>query len=85
MIRAKMDFNIRSKLTGHKVQGLDPSYDRREESEYIQEYVDKGIDFLTISNEARKDKQIEVLKQEVTRFDKMQQQINDLTKRLGLE
>jgi integrase len=60
MIRAKLDYNIREKLTGHKVLGMDIHYERLEESEFLEEYM-KAVDFLTISNEFRLRKKVEKL------------------------
>lgn len=60
MIRAKLDYNIREKLTGHKITGMDLHYERLEESEFLEEY-NKAIDFLTINNEARLEKKVQKL------------------------
>ena len=60
MIRAKLDYNIREKLTGHKISGMDIHYERLEESEFLEEYM-KAVDFITISNEFRLQKKVEKL------------------------
>jgi integrase len=83
MIRAKLDYNIREKLTGHKVLGMDIHYERLEESEFLEEYM-KAVDFLTINEENKLRREVQTLKQEVTKFDHMQKQIEELSRRMGL-
>ena len=62
-IRAKLEFNARERLVGHKTsRGLDTSYDRRPEEEILQEYC-KAIPFITISNEARLKQEIHEMKE----------------------
>jgi integrase len=62
-IRAKLEYNARERLVGHKVsRGLDSSYDRRPESEILEEYC-KAIPYLTISKEAQLQQQITEMEQ----------------------
>ena len=42
------------------------------------------IDALTINEEHKLRREVRTLKQEVTRFDKMQKQIEELNRRMGL-
>lgn len=42
------------------------------------------IDQLTINEENKLRREVHTLKQEVTRFDKMQKQIEELNRKLGL-
>jgi integrase len=84
MIRAGLEYNARERLVGHALRTLDLNYDRREQEELLEEYT-KAVDFLTISAENKLRREVATLKQEVTRFDKMQTQIDELSKRLGLE
>jgi integrase len=52
MIRAKLEYNARERLVGHRVPGLDIHYDRRNQDEILDEYV-KAIPYLTINEENR--------------------------------
>jgi integrase len=58
MKKAKVDFNDREALVGHKhSRGLDVNYDRTDQDERLQEFL-KAIDLLTISPENRLRKQV---------------------------
>lgn len=77
-------------LLGHKSGGLAiESYLRPTENDLL-EGNDKMtgyvgiIDALTINEEHKLKREIQTLKQEVTRFDKMQKQIEELNRRMGL-
>lgn len=62
-IRAKLEYNARERLVGHrKGLGLDQHYDRRPEEEIMAEYI-KAIPFLTISREAQLEQQINEMEQ----------------------
>lgn len=64
MKKAKVDFNDREALVGHKQsRGLDVNYDRTEEEDRLREFL-KAMDLLTISPESRLQKQ--VVEQEYT-------------------
>jgi hypothetical protein len=51
-IKAKMDYNAREYLVGHRLSRDDPSYDRTSEEDRLCEYT-KVMDLLTISPENR--------------------------------
>lgn len=56
---AKVDYNDREFLVGHKVsRGLDVSYDRTSEEDRLQEYL-KAIELLTMSPENRLRRQVQ--------------------------
>jgi integrase len=58
MKKAKVDFNDREALVGHRrSRGLDLNYDRTTEEERLQEFL-KAMDLLTISPENRLRKQV---------------------------
>jgi integrase len=58
MKKAKVDFNDREVLVGHKQsRGLDVNYDRSTEEDRLQEYL-KAVELLTISPENRLQKKV---------------------------
>jgi integrase len=57
-IKAKVDYNAREYLVGHRLQRNDPSYDRTSEEDRLQEYL-KLVDLLTISPENTLRKEIQ--------------------------
>jgi hypothetical protein len=63
--------------------GLDASYFRPSERQVLEEYL-KAEPYLTIDSSIRLAQENQTLKQEVTRFDKMQKQIEELNRRMGL-
>jgi integrase len=68
MIKAKVDFNTREYLVGHKVsRGLDANYDRTTEEDRLEEYL-KCVDLLTISQENRLKLQIHQMEAEHCRM-----------------
>jgi integrase len=80
-IRAHVEFGARELLAGHR-QGLDSHYDRRNESEILAEYS-KAINYLTIDPSNRLRQENRELRKDVSRFDKMQKQIEELNRKLG--
>jgi integrase len=82
MVRCKVDPLIKEMLLGHHT-GLEENYYRPEEQDLLNEYL-KCVDMLTVNNEFRLRREVQTLKQEVTRFDKMQKQIEELNRRMGL-
>ena len=56
-IKAKVDYNAREYLVGHRLRQNDPSYDRTPEEDRLQEYL-KSVDLLTTSLENRLRKEI---------------------------
>lgn len=77
-IKAKVDYNAREYLVGHRLRRNDPSYDRTPEEDRLQEYL-KSVDLLTISPENRLRKQVaeqeHTIQQKLTdkRIDEMMQ------------
>ena len=57
-IKAKVDYNAREYLVGHRLPHDDPSYDRTSEEDRLSEYT-KVIDLLTIAQEHRLRKQVQ--------------------------
>jgi integrase len=57
MIKAKLDFDARQYLVGHRNRGLDEHYDRTTSDDRLTEYL-KVIDLVTISPENRLRKQV---------------------------
>jgi hypothetical protein len=83
MVKAHVEPLIKEMLLGHHT-GLEENYYRPEEQDLLNEYL-KCVDMLTVNNEFRLRLEVQTLKQEVTRFDKMQKQIEELNRRIGLE
>jgi hypothetical protein len=82
MVKAHVELLIKEMLLGHHT-GLEENYYRPEVEDLLNEYL-KCVDYLTINNEFRLQREVQTLKQEVTRFDKMEKQIQELNRRLGL-
>jgi hypothetical protein len=58
MVKARLEYNIREFLVGHRrTTGLDRHYDRTPVEDRLQEYM-KAMDLLTISPENRLRKQV---------------------------
>lgn len=70
----------------HELEGLDMHYDRREESEFLSEYL-KAIDFLTIDPNNKLQRKYN-LKQRQRESDQMllemQKKFDAIEKRLGM-
>jgi integrase len=81
-IKAQLNHEIRELLVDHATM-LDLNYFRPSEEEVLGEYM-KAVDYLTISAENKLRREVQTLKQEVIRFDKMQKQIEELNRRIGL-
>jgi integrase len=86
--KAGMDHMYLRRLMGQK-SGLEDSYLKLSEEELLEGdsrhvgYI--GImDNLTIDETQKLRREVQTLKQEVTRFDKMQKQIEELNRKLGL-
>lgn len=81
MIKAKVDFNTREYLVGHKVsRGLDANYDRTTEDDRLSEYL-KAVDLLTISQENRLKLQIHQMEAEHSaEWQQLKQQMAELKK-----
>jgi hypothetical protein len=70
MIRAGVEFGARERLVGHKLAGTDPSYDRRDETEILEQYL-KAIDYLTINEENKLRRRVETLTEKQDEIQKM--------------
>jgi hypothetical protein len=60
LMRAGVEYNAAQRLIGHKMPGMDSHYDRRNQSEFLAEYL-KVIPRLTINEEARLSQKVEDL------------------------
>jgi hypothetical protein len=86
--KAGMNNMFIRRLQGQRA-GLEDSYlkltqeDLLEGSNRHTGYVDI-IDHLTIDESNKLRREVQILKQEVTRFDKMEKQIQELNRKLGL-
>jgi integrase len=60
LMRAGVEYNAAQRLIGHKMPGMDSHYDRRNQSEFLAEYL-KVIPGLTINEEARLSQKVEDL------------------------
>jgi integrase len=86
--KAGMDHMYLRRLMGQK-SGLEDAYLKLSEEELLEGdskhvgYVGT-IDQVTINEENKLRREVQTLKQEVTRFDKMQKQIEELNRRMGL-
>ena len=81
-IRAKVEYGARELLAGHRT-GLDSHYDRRNESEILDEY-NKAINFLTIDPANRLHHEVKKLKEENSQIQKALLRIDNLYEKLGL-
>jgi hypothetical protein len=61
MIRARLEPNARRLLVGQELEGMDSHYDRREQSELLEEYC-KAIDCLTINEENKLRREVKELR-----------------------
>jgi len=83
MIRARLEPNARRLLVGQDLEGMDAHYDRRDQSELLEQYYN-GIDFLTISpeNKLRRENQQLIIK--ASEVNQALAEINEVKKHLGL-
>jgi integrase len=81
-LNAKMDIIKRRMLEGHSV-GIDEHYCRPSEADLQEEYM-KGVDSLTINEENRLKRKVEVLTIEKSKVDLALSQIADMKKKIGL-
>ena len=81
-IEAGLNHEIRELLVDHATQ-LDQHYFRPTEDQVLKEYL-KAESYLTIDPSIRLAQENQNLKLEVSRFDKMQKQIEELNRRMGL-
>jgi integrase len=83
MAEAGVDFEIRESLVGHSL-GLSGRYLRHSEQTTIMEYL-KAVDSLTINEENRLKRKVKILTMQVDKITEMEDQINLLNKKLGLD
>lgn len=78
MIKAKVDYNTREFLVGHKhSRGLDEYYDRTNEDDRFQEYL-KAVNLLTISEEYRLKKEVERLTVDRAQWSELAEEVKTL-------
>lgn len=84
MIKAKVDYNTREYLVGHKrTRGMDEYYDRSSEDDRFEEYL-KAVDLLTITEEMRLRHEVQQLTIRQDKLLEMQQKMDEIDKILGL-
>jgi integrase len=83
MIKAKVDYNTREYLVGHRQsRGLDVNYDRTSEEDRLQEYL-KAVDLLTINSENRLKIKIHQLESEHSEeWNQLKQEMSELRRLL---
>jgi hypothetical protein len=75
MIKAKLDYEAREYLVGHRYsRGLDENYDRTSEEDRLQEYL-KAVDLLTINEENRLRLQVAEQQSTLTQVQELAEQI----------
>ena len=82
LVKAKVNAEVREMLLGHKI-GLTSCYFKPTEDEMFAEY-EKAIDLLTISEENRLRKKVEMLMVEESKADLALSAVEDMKKQLGL-
>lgn len=82
LVKARVNPEVREMLLGHKI-GLASCYYKPTEDEMFAEY-EKAIDLLTINEENRLRKKVEMLTIEKSKADFALSQIEDVKKQLGL-
>ena len=82
LINSKVNPEIREMLLGHSI-GLASAYYKPTEDEMLDEYM-KAVDNLTINEENRLRKKVEVLTIEKSKVDLALSQIEEMKKRIGL-
>jgi hypothetical protein len=82
MAESDVYFEIRESLVGHSL-GLSAHYLRHSEQKVISEYL-KCVDSLTINNEFRLRKKVEILQVRKDRIDQLEQTLIECKERLGI-
>lgn len=83
MVRAKVNPVVKEMLLGHTT-GLDDNYYRPSQQEVLDEYM-KAVDLLTINEENRLKRKVVELTEKADMFDSLEEKIQRLNKKLGLE
>lgn len=81
MIRARLEPGARRLLIGQDLQGMDSHYDRRDQSDLLEQYYG-AIDFLTISAENKLRQENQILKLDKSKMEKMLERIDILEDKL---
>ena len=81
MIRAKVNPGAREMLLGHSI-GLSNSYYRPDANEILIEYL-KAVGLLTINEENRLRRKVEILEVKADKIAELQQTIDDVKSKLG--
>jgi integrase len=81
-VKAKMNPEIREMLLGHQI-GLASAYYKPTEAEMLEEYM-KAVDNLTINEENKLRREVEMLKIEKSKVDLALSMIEEMKKRIGL-
>jgi hypothetical protein len=76
LVNSKVSPEIREMLLGHKI-GLASAYYRPTEQDMLAEYL-KAVDALTINEENRLRRKVQILEVEKTRMDRIELQIREL-------
>ena len=77
MIRARLEPNARRLLVGQELEGMDSHYDRREQSELLEEYC-KAIDYLTIDPTFRMSQEIQTLRVEKSSWESLREEVEGI-------
>ncbi len=83
MVSCRIDHSVRNKLVGYSI-GVDKSYWKPQVNDLLQEYL-KVVDALTINEENRLKYKVEQLTIRADKLDALQDQLNRLNHKLGLE
>jgi integrase len=83
MIRSNVNPEAREMLLGHSIQ-LGDSYYRPLPKELLNEYL-KAVDLVTINDEFRLKRKVETLTIRADKFKQLEDKMNSLHKRLGIE
>lgn len=83
-LNGKMDIIKRRMLEGHSI-GIDEHYARPSESDLLEEYVNHGLDNLTVSEENKLRRERDVLKQKYDKLDAVLDRVMKLEKEIGIK
>jgi integrase len=83
MIRAKLNPEAREMLLGHSIQ-LGDSYYRPLSNELLEEYL-RAVDLLTINDENRLKRKVEILEVKKEKIDQLASTLETVKRKLGLD
>jgi hypothetical protein len=81
-IRSKVNAEAREMLMAHSI-GLGDAYYRPDVGEILDEYL-KAVDLLTINDENRLKRKVEILEVKKERIDQLEQTLIECKERLGI-